>query len=232
MLPRRVGEIGDGRADDRFVRDVEVDVVVRAQAGGAPVDLDDLGVLALHLQPVARLERLADLQRDAGDDVAEQVLHREADDADDHGRSENHALDAVPVNPADDDEKGDDDDDQRGDLAEKFRGFFLLVPLVPQLPVVALHQRQDENRAEQHIGRTGEAHHGFAIRKVGAENLQRKPEREDDAEKVVEQSELDAGVALQPAPERDGADVEHRDGDHFGNQGTEVGQSGEHGRGV
>ena len=90
-----VGEIDDCAADDRRIGDVEVMVVIGAQAGRAPVDLDDLGVLVFDDEPVARLERLADLEGNARDDIPEQILHGPADDADDNCRGEQHAPTAA-----------------------------------------------------------------------------------------------------------------------------------------
>ena len=60
-------------------------------------------------------------KRDAGDDVAEQILHRKADDADDHRRAEDRALNGVSVDATDDDEDRDDEEHEADELAEKLR---------------------------------------------------------------------------------------------------------------
>ena len=50
-----------------------------AQLGGAPGDLVDLALAVADLDPVADAERLLDLDRQAGEQVAERVLQREAE---------------------------------------------------------------------------------------------------------------------------------------------------------
>ena len=213
MLARGIGEVGDGGADDRLVGDVEIDVVVRAESRGAPVDLDDLGVLLVDLQPVAGLERFADFQRDARDDVAEQILHREADDADDDGRTEDHALDGIAVNAADDDEDGNDEKNEARELGEEFRSLRVLVLFKPDFPVIAPHECQDENRAEEDVGGAERVHCPKALGKIRLENFQRQPDRKGETEKLVERAEMDAGAALEKPPKAERHREQQRNGD-------------------
>src|SRR6202040_132832 len=70
----RVMEIDDGGPNDLVVRNIEINVVVRAQAGGSPVDLHHFGESISHLQPVAHFVRPVDLDRHAGNDSAEEIL--------------------------------------------------------------------------------------------------------------------------------------------------------------
>ena len=67
----RVMEVDDHLTNHLVVRNIEVDVVVGAQPGGAPVDLHDFSEALAYLQPVAYFVRSIDLQGDAGNDPAE-----------------------------------------------------------------------------------------------------------------------------------------------------------------
>ena len=70
-------QVDDRVPDDFIVRDIEINRVVCAQPGGAPINLHDLSEALVHLKPIADLVGLADLQRHPGDDSAEHVLGRE-----------------------------------------------------------------------------------------------------------------------------------------------------------
>src|SRR5207302_853830 len=129
-------------------RDVEINPVVGAQPGGTPVDLHDLGETVLDMEPVADLVRFADLEGDARDDAAEQILRREAeDDRSDAGSSENASqLSFGVIANAQDEEKRDQVNEEGDDLAKKVRNgrapFFFPI----QFPEVAIEKGDDERR--------------------------------------------------------------------------------------
>ena len=59
---RGIVQINNRLPYDLVVGDVEINGVVRAETGGAPVDLHHFGEAIADLQPVADLVRTADLQ--------------------------------------------------------------------------------------------------------------------------------------------------------------------------
>ena len=75
-----VMKIDDRGANDLVVGNIEVDVVVCAQPGRAPIDLHDFGKVVADMEPIPDLVGLVDLQRDAGNDAAEQILGRKGQD--------------------------------------------------------------------------------------------------------------------------------------------------------
>ena len=214
VLARRVGEIRDGGADDRLVRDVEVDVVVGAQPGGAPVHLDDFGVLLVHDEPVAGLEGLADLERDAGDDIGERLLHGKAEHHRRRARRGEGRRDVRGVAKVEQDPEQRRDEEQHGeDLPEEFRGLDLLLALEPALPEIPVHECQDEEGREHCNRRSEMPHPRPMLRAVNACDEQRQPDGQRHGEELIHHAERDAVTALQPAPESDGDDIQQRDGD-------------------
>ena len=80
----RVRPLGAIEVDDRLpgkftVGDFDGDIINCSQAGRAPIDFRHFRVAVVHQQPISVLEGVADLQRDAGEDVSDQVLRRQAD---------------------------------------------------------------------------------------------------------------------------------------------------------
>ena len=85
-------------ADDRElalhqlpVGDHDLLAVAREDGGEAPLDLDHAARDVVHLDPVADLQRVVQLQRQPAEHVAQRVLHREGDDGRDHRRGGHQA---------------------------------------------------------------------------------------------------------------------------------------------
>src|SRR5262249_34905048 len=69
-----VMQINDLVAYHLVVRDIEINVVVRAKPGGTPVDLTHFAVGVTHLQPITDLVRPIDLDRYATNDSGKEIL--------------------------------------------------------------------------------------------------------------------------------------------------------------
>ena len=140
---RRIVQINDGRADDLVIRNIEVNVVVRAQTRRAPVDLHDLGKAFADLEPIARFVGLIDLQRHAGDDTAEEILGRKGeDDGSGAGGGEEAAqLSFRMVAEAQDKEERNQENDECDYFAEKLWDDRLATLFEIKIPEVAIDQR-------------------------------------------------------------------------------------------
>ena len=143
-------QIDDRLADDLVIRDVEVNRVVRPEAGRAPIDLHDLGKVFAHLEPIADLVGLVDLQRHAGDDAAEEILGRESEDdgGGAGGREEATQLSFRMVAEAQNKEERDQENDERDQLAEKLRDDRLAALFEIKIPEITIDQR-DHHRSAQ-----------------------------------------------------------------------------------
>lgn len=213
MAAMRIGEIGDGGPDDGLVGDIEVDIVGVAESGGAPVDLEDFGVLIFDDQPVAWLEGFSDFEGDAGDDIAEEILHGKADDADDDGGTENHSLDILAIDAADDEEDRGDDGENGEDLAKKLGGGLVLFLFIPEFPEVAFEDGDGEEGAKEDGCGAAEFEKFVTTNELGIKDFDGDPEGEDYAEALIEDAKFDAGVAFENFAEGDGEKVNDRDGD-------------------
>jgi len=213
MEAMRIGEIGDGGPDDGFVGDIEVDIVGVAESGGAPIDLEDFGALIFDDQPVAWFEGFSDFEGDAGDDIAEEILHGKADDSDDDGGTENHSLDILAIDAADDEEDRGDDGENGEDLAKKLRGRLVLFLFIPEFPEVAFEDGDGEEGAKEDGCGAAEFEKFVTTNKLGIKDFERDPEGEDYAEALIEDTKFDAGVAFENFAEGDGEKVNDRNGD-------------------
>ena len=213
MEAMRIGEIGDGGPDDGFVGDIEVDIVGVAESGGAPIDLEDFGALIFDDQPVAWFEGFSDFEGDAGDDIAEEILHGKADDSDDDGGTENHSLDILAIDAADDEEDRGDDGENGEDLAKKLRGRLVLFLFIPEFPEVAFEDGDGEEGAKEDGCGAAEFEKFVTTNKLVIKDFQRDPESEDHAEALIEDTKFDAGVAFENFAEGDGEKVNDRNGD-------------------
>ena len=133
----RVTEVGDRGSDDGLVRDVEVDVVVRAETRRAPVHLDHLGADVIHDEPIADFERLADLERDARDDICQRFLHGKTDDHGHDARTGEERIHLRAVAPFRNQHTRDGERGEAENLLEKLRGLGLVPTLKPLLPIKA-----------------------------------------------------------------------------------------------
>ena len=88
----RIMQINDLVAHHLVVRDVEINVVVRAEPRGTPVDLTHFGVSVAHLQPVTDLVGPINLNRYAANDPGEEILSGKADDDCDHAGARQQSL--------------------------------------------------------------------------------------------------------------------------------------------
>ena len=228
MEAMRIGEIGDGGTDDGFVGDIEVDIVGIAESGGAPIDLEDFGVLIFDDQPVAWFEGFSDFEGDAGDDIAEEILHGKADDADDDGGTENHSLDILAIDAANDEEDRGDDGENGEDLAKKLGGGLVLFLFIPEFPEVAFEDGDGEEGAKEDGCGAAEFEKFVTTNKLGIKDFEGDPEGEDYAEALIEDAKFDAGVAFENFAEGDGEKVNDRDGDQFFGDGGPGELSGEH----
>ena len=189
MLASGVGKIYDGPPGDMFVRDVGVNGVVVAETRGAPVHLDNFDMLPFHNEPVAWLKWLADFQRDAGDDVAEQILHRKGDDADDDGGTEERALDGFAVDNTDDEDHDNHDDGEPHELAEEFWRLDVAAFFKPTLPKIAAQQREEHEPAEDEGHSAEVLHHGTAPREIESREDVGQPDRDHQAKEDVERAQ-------------------------------------------
>ena len=103
-------------------------------------------MLPLDHEPVARFERLADLEGDAGDDVPQQILQGEAEHDGGDARAREQAGNGEPVADLQHHEERGDEDQQRDELTEKLRRLRVRLALKPRLPEIAPHQRDHEER--------------------------------------------------------------------------------------
>ena len=144
-------QVDDGLADDLIVRDIEVNAVVGAQTGGAPVDLHDLGVILADVQPVPDLVGPVDLQRHPGNDAAEQILPGETDDDGDDARARQEALEfavGVIAGP-ENNEQGDQEKQEGRDFTQEVGNRRLLSPFEIKIPDVTVDEGDDDGGAQQ-----------------------------------------------------------------------------------
>ena len=85
-------EINDLVAHHLVVWDVQINVVVRAEPRGTPVDLTHFRVDVADLQPVAEFIGPVNLDRYAADDSGKQILPGETDDDCDHAGARQQSL--------------------------------------------------------------------------------------------------------------------------------------------
>ena len=74
--------VGDDRKlalHELAVRHHDLLAIARENRGEAPLDLDHAPGNVVELDPVADLQRVVELQREAAEDVAERILHREGE---------------------------------------------------------------------------------------------------------------------------------------------------------
>src|ERR1700730_14653817 len=143
----RVMEIDDGGANDLVVRNIEINVVVRAQAGGSPVDLHHFGESISHLQPVAPFVRPVNLDRHAGNDSAEEILPgKTANDRGNAGAGE-HAFQLAfgVIAEAQNKEERDQEKDERDHFAQKMGNSDLPALFKIQIKQIAIDQGEDES---------------------------------------------------------------------------------------
>src|SRR4030095_12944710 len=119
----RIMEIDDLVAHHLVVWDIEINVIVRAQPGGTPVDLTHFRVGLADLQPVADLVGPIYLDCYASDDPGKEILPGKADDDRDDSRACQQSFQlrlgmiAVTQNEKQDDQENDSADD----LSKKMR---------------------------------------------------------------------------------------------------------------
>ena len=80
----RIMQINNLMAHHLVVRDVEINVVVRAEPGGPPVDLTHFGEALPYLQPVTDLIGPINLNGYSANDSGEEILSGKADNDGDH----------------------------------------------------------------------------------------------------------------------------------------------------
>jgi hypothetical protein len=85
-------EIDDRVANHLVVWDVEINGVIGAQPGGAPVNFHHFGKALAHLQPVADLVGPIQLDRYAGDNPGKETLPGKSEDNRDDPRASEHSL--------------------------------------------------------------------------------------------------------------------------------------------
>ena len=148
---RRVMEIDDLVAHHLVVRNVEVNVVIRTQASGTPVDLAHFGVGVAHLQPVPKLVGPVNLNRDAADDSGEQILPSKADDDcdDSRAREQSFQLRFSVIAVAQHKEQYHQENYSTDNLAKKMRNRCLAFLCKIEIPNVPIYQRGDQRRAQQ-----------------------------------------------------------------------------------
>jgi hypothetical protein len=71
------------------------------------------------LDPIAEIERLFDVERDAGDDVGDGFLYREADDRRQHAGGRQHAAERLVEDERHDHQAGAKENHDRADMGEK-----------------------------------------------------------------------------------------------------------------
>ena len=91
----RIVQINDLVAHHLVVRDVEINVVVRAKPGGTPVDLTHFAVGVAHLQPITDLKWPIDLDRYSTNDSGKEILSGKADNDCDHPGSASKPFNCV-----------------------------------------------------------------------------------------------------------------------------------------
>ena len=147
----RIVQIDDLVAHHLVVRDVEVNVVVRAEPRGTPVDLTHFPVGIAHLQPITELVGPIKLNRYATDDAGEQILSSEAYNDCDHAGSGKQSLQLrfSMVSVAQDQEQGDQEYDTADDLTKKMWNRCLAFLFEIEVPDVAINQSDNQRSAQQ-----------------------------------------------------------------------------------
>ena len=148
MRPTRSVQIHNRLTRQFTVGDFDGNIIHCPQSGRAPIDFNDFCVAVVHEEPIAVGERFADLQCDTGEDVADQVLRRQADNHRGDARGNQQRFDALAVADLEHQEDGDDQDDHRKHLGQEFRDFDPVPLLEIQFPKVAIHQRDGDTRAQ------------------------------------------------------------------------------------
>ena len=142
---RRLGVVEDRLLRDDAVGNDQELAGLGAQLGGAPGDLLHLALAVAELHPVADAKRLLDLNREAGKQVAERVLQREAD----HHRADRRRRQQLLAQQhrADHDEERDD-----GDVLDDRReaiGRAILPPRIGDQRDGGVDDREDERQARE-----------------------------------------------------------------------------------
>ena len=136
-------------------------------------------------------------RRDAGDNVAEDILRRDANHDGKDARREQERFEIQPVSEAENDDDGGEEDEQRRDLVQKPGQLDAMALFEIQVPDVTIHQSDDETRAEN-AGDGGEL---AAIGKVNMEQFGGPVNGKADGKEVVRPVKLDAVFAFEPAPQ-------------------------------
>ena len=191
-------QIDDRLPDDLVIRNVEINVVVGAQAGGAPVDLHDFGEAIAHLQPVAHFVGPADLQRDAGNNSAEKILSGKAeDDGRDAGAGEKALeLGFSVINEAEDEKQRDEENEESNHLAQEMRNGRLPLLFEIIIPEVTIDE------SDHHDGAHENKHGADVLPKLQrhAVGPDRRVKGCGDAEQLEQHTQPHARPALQERP--------------------------------
>ena len=219
MLFGRAVEVDDGFAGHFAVRNFDADVVVGDEPGGAPVDFHDLGETVVDAQPVALDVRFANLDGHAGDDVADQVLHRQTDHHRRDAWRDEQFLDALVVKKKQDEKRREQQDEDAAHLGQEFRHFDLVAFLEINLPDVAIHQRDHEHRPEHH--RDGG---DFLPVPFNSQQQHGHIDRQRNRKQMIRPPKPDAVLAFEMPPAHDHQAVKPR----HGQQQQEVFDAGVH----
>jgi hypothetical protein len=152
-------------------------------------------MFVLDVEPIADLVGLADLQGDARDDSAEQILSSKTeDDGGDSGAGQDaFELSLGMIPDAKDKEERDEVNKERDDLPEKMGNGRPPLSFPIQIPEVAIEKRDDEGGAEE------EEEGADVVPPVGLDAVEphRGVKSEGETEELEEDPERNAGAALE-----------------------------------
>ena len=144
------------------------------------------------------LKRFADLQRDPGDDVAHQVLHRQADDDRRNPRRDEQALDRLAIAKVQHQKERDDQDGKPRNFAQELGNLDAMLLLKIQLPDVAIHQRDEKDGAQK----KGAGAHLATMQEIHLEQACGHINRKSQGKEVIEIPEPDSVTSLQTPPQQ------------------------------
>ena len=187
-------QINDLVAHHLVVRDVEINVVVRAEPGGTPVDLTHFGKALPYLQPVTDLIGPINLNGYSANDSGEEILSGKADNDCDHPGpcQQSFQLCFGVVAVTQNKEQDDQEDDSADDLTQKMRNGCMPLLFEIKVPNVPINESDDQCSAEQNCCCTNM----IAPWCINSVSGNRGVEGEDQTEKPKEQAELNTGATL------------------------------------
>src|SRR4029453_1308097 len=152
----RIVQIDDLVANHLVVWDVEINVVIRTEPSGTPVDLAHFGVGVAYLQPIPDLIGPINLDRYAADNPGKEILSSEAKDDCDNARAGQQSFEVRlgMVAVTQDKQQYNQENDPAGNLTEKMRYRRLSFLFEIKIPNGTINQRDNQRRAQQNYSCT------------------------------------------------------------------------------